>query len=157
MDDEDPEWNQPGDLQRGFSLQNRLLAPGGIADGVRVGRRPVITRAEPVRDRRMDAVQRQPGVSQPFPERSDRAFVAVVEVAARREQLDALEPVRSNLREMVPVELLVVIEVCGNAEMHARGSYDEPLIIPAAAQFPVSRSQFPVQKPGESRGGTGKW
>ncbi len=66
----------------------------------------------------MQAVQHQAGLLQPSLQRLDRRAVAVIEVRPRCEQLDRLEAVDGDLRQMVPAQPLIVIEVRRNAELH---------------------------------------
>ena len=77
-----------------------------------------IAGAELLGDRRVHAAQRQAARRQPVGQRVDGGRVAIVEMTARREQLDLLEPVAGDLRQVLPVEPLVVIEVRGNPELH---------------------------------------
>ena len=114
------ERNPLRELQRGIRFPDGRLAPLPIVHSVRVGRRPLVPASEEIRDRRMDAVERQPGFREPLFQEVDRRFVPIVEMTARGEELDGLEAVSSHLRQVVPLQTAVVIEVCGNAETHAR-------------------------------------
>src|SRR5687767_5953109 len=85
----------------------------------------------------MYAVQAQPGRLEPLCERRNGCRVAIVEVTARCEQLDALEPVPGYLREVAPIELLIVVEVCRYPEPHVLSGFTlarEPLIVPVHCQ-----------------------
>ena len=83
----------------------------------------MIAGAELLGDRRVDAPQRQAARRQPVGQRIDGGRVVIVEMAARREELDLFEPVAGDLREVLPLEPLVVIEVRGNPELHVLSGF----------------------------------
>jgi hypothetical protein len=66
----------------------------------------------------VDALERQAGLGQPLRELRYGCGVVVVEVAAGGKQLDRVEPVTGNLRQLVAFEPMVVIKVRGNAKPH---------------------------------------
>ena len=67
-------------------------------------------------DRRVDRVQRQPRVDSHSASCATASVVVIVEVRARREELDRLEAVRGDVDQVVAAEPVVVEEVRGDAE-----------------------------------------
>ena len=59
----------------------------------------------------MDAVQRQARLRQPGLQVGDGGLVVIVEVAACREHLDGLEPVRRDFEQVLACEPAAVIQV----------------------------------------------
>ncbi len=112
------ERNPLREFQRPIRFPDGRLAPFPVVHGVRVVRRPLIPAPEEIGDRRMDAVERQPGFREPLLQEVDRRFVPIVEMTPRGKELDRLEAVSRHLRQVVPLETAVVIEVRGNAETH---------------------------------------
>src|SRR5205823_1737204 len=106
------------DLQRRTRLAYGGLPLRLIADGARENRAPLIAGRQAIRNRRMNAVQREGRVRQPLDEQRDRRRVVVVEMTARREHFDRLEPVRCDGREMIAAESLVVVQVRRDAEAY---------------------------------------
>ena len=71
-------------------------------------------------------MERQSRLLQPLAQLGNRRRVVVVEVAARGEHLDRLEPVRRNLRQVIAAQALGVKEVRRNTKTHD----GELLIVP---------------------------
>ena len=69
--------------------------------------------------RRVNRVEHQACVLQPLRQRSNGDAVVIVEVRARREHLDALKAVGSDLDQVFAIEPLVVKEMRGDAEPRA--------------------------------------
>ena len=82
----------------------------GVGAGQRQRRAPAPA-GEALGDRRVHAVQLEAGFGEPLLQVGDRRRVVVVEVRPRREQLDALEPVRRDLEQVLAAQPLAVVEV----------------------------------------------
>ena len=92
--------NPPRDVQRVLGFGDRLRARVGVGARERQRRAPAAA-DEALGDRRVNAVQLEPGLRQPLLQVGDRRRVVIVEVRARREQLDRVEPVRRDLQQVL--------------------------------------------------------
>ena len=68
----------------------------------------------------MNGVQLQSRIPQPFTQAFDRLGVVVIEMRARREELDRFEPVCGNMHEVVACQTRLVKEMGGDAEAVVR-------------------------------------
>ena len=93
--------NPPRDVQRALGFGHRPRAR--VADRrSRVEQRPLPAAAgEALGDRRVHAVQLEPGLGQPLLQVGDGRRVVVVEMRPRREHLDRLEAVRRDLEQVI--------------------------------------------------------
>src|SRR5262249_62337135 len=71
---------------------------------------------EPGRGRRVPRAARPPRLGEPLLQVGDRRRVVIVEVRARREDLDHLESVRRDRLEVIAGEAFVMKEVRGHPE-----------------------------------------
>ncbi len=69
-------------------------------------------------------MQAQAGLVQPRGQLVERAFVVIVDVSDRREEFHLAEAELGHFLELRQAERLLVVEVCGDAEVHgARSLY----------------------------------
>jgi hypothetical protein len=61
-------------------------------------------------------MQRQARVFQPLCQGPNRGSVVVIKVRPSGEDFNAIEAMSGDLEEVVPIELLIVIQVCGEAK-----------------------------------------
>ncbi len=115
-----------GQAERRRHLAQRLLACLGISRG---GRERALAAAvgEHVGDGRVDGVQRESRLLQPFLQSARGGLDVIVEVAARREHFDAVESVRRDLQQVIPREALAVIEMRGDPELPFCHNENHPL------------------------------
>ena len=103
-------------------VQRALGFSHGVRARVRVGARQRQRRAPPaaeeaVGDRRVNAVQLETRVREPLLQVRHRRRVVVIEVRARREQLERFESVRGDLQQMFAAQPLTVVEMRRHAEL----------------------------------------
>jgi hypothetical protein len=67
-------------------------------------------------------VQAQARVVEPFGERDGGAPVAIVKVAAEAEHLDGFKAVGSDFNEVIAIEAIGDVKMCGDPEIHNQAS-----------------------------------
>ncbi len=100
----------PRDVQRVLRFFHRMRPRARIRACDRQRLAPASCRI-PFADRRVNAPQLQTRLREPLLQVRHGRGVVVVEVRARRKDLDALEPVRRDLQEMIAAQALMVEEV----------------------------------------------
>ncbi len=117
VDDEIAIRDDPGEADGLFRFLHGQHALLGVAGRVReVGAPDALDQA--VGDRRVDAVQREARLAQPLAEPRRGGLVAIVEVRARREQLDAVEAPIGDGLQMSAIERRVMEKMGGDPESH---------------------------------------
>ena len=98
------------------SVSDTARARGGVA--ARQAHRPnPAPLFVAIHDRRVHAMQRQARVGQPLLQIRDGGRIVIIEMRARCEQLDRVEPVRRDLEQVIAREPLAVIEMCRHPEL----------------------------------------
>ena len=108
--------NPSRDVERVLGFGHRPLALSGVTARDRQPPAPPPRRVR-LADRRVQAAQRESRARQPLLQVRNRGWIAVIEVRARREDLDRFESVRRNLDEMSPAQALMVVEVRRHPEL----------------------------------------
>ena len=112
-------WNLASDTERRLRFVHGSLSLRIVAERSRIDRAPLAGR-ESISDRCVNTVEPYTGFHQPLPQLRDGFGVVVVEVGASGKQLDRLEPIGGHLRQVLPTQTLIVIQMRGDAEVHNR-------------------------------------
>ena len=114
--------NPPRDVQRALGFGDARARARPRRRSRAISGPPQRPPSNALADRRVDAVQLEPGFGQPLLQVRDRRRVVVVEVRARREHLDRLEAVRRDLEQMIAAQPLAVVEVRRHPELALRAT-----------------------------------
>src|SRR5262245_20425619 len=102
-------------VQRRCHFSDRRLTPRLIACSNGKGANPLPT-ADGLDNRRVDRMERQPEVGQPFSQLRRSAWVVVVEMCSSCEDFDGLESVTGDIGQMLACQPAFVEEMSGDAE-----------------------------------------
>ena len=81
-----------------------------------------------VRDRRVNAVERQAGLRHPLLKIGDSRRIVIIEMRARCKHFDCFEPIRCDFEQMVARQSLTVVQVCRHPELTLRHRLEHTIV-----------------------------